>query len=48
MRGADVHEVIEWAERERGERTYTLYVCVRAEGLGLVRLAGTDPTGRDA
>jgi hypothetical protein len=41
---ADVGQVIEWAEGERGNRTYTLYVCVEKDGLGLVRLAGADPT----
>jgi hypothetical protein len=42
--GADVHEVLAWAEANRGDRTYTLYACVPQDGLGLVRLAGEDPT----
>jgi hypothetical protein len=41
--GADVDEVIAWAEKQAGQRTYVLYVCVPANGLGLVRLAGADP-----
>lgn len=40
--GADVDQVIAWAEAHRRERTYVLYVCVPADGLGLVRLAGVD------
>lgn len=43
LSGADVAEVIAWAERQRGERTYVLYACVAHDGLGLVRLAGSDP-----
>ena len=41
--GADVGEVIAWAEARRDTRTYVLYVCVASDGLGLVRLAGADP-----
>lgn len=40
----DVAEVIRWAESNSGQRTFTVYVCVHAAGLGLVRLAGTYPT----
>lgn len=49
----DVYEVIAWAEAERGERTYELFIehVDRASGsgermkeLGLIRLAGDDPT----
>ncbi|MDN5919095.1 MAG: hypothetical protein L0I76_29040 [Pseudonocardia sp.] len=40
---ADVGQVIAWAEAQRGERAYVLYVCVPRDGLGLVRLAGVDP-----
>ncbi|GAA2224747.1 hypothetical protein N1031_00050 [Herbiconiux moechotypicola] len=46
----DVFEVIGWAEAERGERTYQLFVEElmeegnAAEGVRLVRLAGDDPT----
>lgn len=41
--GADVGEVLAWAEAERHGRTYVLYACVPHNGLGLARLAGTDP-----
>ncbi|MBT2497650.1 hypothetical protein J7E25_00910 [Agromyces sp. ISL-38] len=51
---ADVHEVIAWAEAERGERTYELFiehVDRRASGAGewieepgLIRLVGDNPT----
>jgi hypothetical protein len=46
----DVFEVIEWAEAERGERTYQLFVeepipeGLGTKGVRLVRLAGDDPT----
>lgn len=40
---ADVGQVIAWAEAQRGERAYVLYVCVPRDGLGLVCLAGVDP-----
>jgi hypothetical protein len=40
----NVAEVMAWAEAERGTRTYTLYACAERDGLGLVRLAGIDPT----
>ena len=44
--GADVVEVLRWAGQEAGERTFVLYLCHTNERgeLGLVRLAGTDPT----
>jgi len=42
--GADVSEIIGWAETERRGRTYVLYVCAPVNGLGLVRLQGSDPT----
>jgi hypothetical protein len=38
-----VTEVLGWAEAQRAGRTYVLYVCVPHDGLGLLRLAGTDP-----
>jgi hypothetical protein len=41
--GADVAEVIAWADSHRDARTYVLYVCVPGADLGLVRLAGIDP-----
>lgn len=44
LTGGDVQDVLEWAERHRGRRTYTLYACVDENGMGLVRLAGVDPT----
>jgi hypothetical protein len=47
--GADVQEVIAWVEATAGsDRTYSLYALLRSlEGqLGLVRLAGADPTRR--
>jgi len=43
---ADVSEVMKWAEATRGERTFVLYACVPHEGLGLVRLQGSDPNER--
>ncbi len=39
----DVGEVLAWAEERRGRRSYVLYACIPSRGLGLVRLAGTDP-----
>lgn len=44
LHGTDVHGAIDWAETQRGERTYTLYACAEVDGLGLIRLAGEDPT----
>jgi len=41
--GANVAEVLTWAEEERRGRTLVLYVCAPTDGLGLLRLAGTDP-----
>jgi hypothetical protein len=47
--GADLAEVLEWAERQRGQRTFVLYVCVSTDNrLGLVRLAGADPNAAKA
>jgi len=44
VRGADdVHEVIRWAGSDPAGRPYVLYVRVDQDGLGLVRLAGSDP-----
>jgi hypothetical protein len=47
---ADVREVLAWAEsRRREEQTYVLYTETRdQQGLGLLRLAGVDPTEPDA
>jgi len=45
IRGSDVVEVLRWAEEAKGERSFTAYLCLIDEvGLGLVLLAGTDPT----
>ena len=41
--GADVSEILGWAETERRGRTYVLYVCAPVSGLGLIRLQGSDP-----
>lgn len=41
--GSDVSEILERAETERRGRTYVLYVRVPLNGLGLVRLQGSDP-----
>lgn len=41
--GADVSEILGWAETERRGRTYVLYVCAPLNGLGLVLLQGSDP-----
>lgn len=43
----DVHEVLAWAAQTAGpRRTFTLYVEHSVDGSpGLIRLAGTDPTG---
>lgn len=40
--GADVSEILEWAETERRGRTFVLYVCAPLNGLGLVRLQASD------
>lgn len=47
VEGAEAPEVLAWALREATpNRTFTLWVRVddRENGLGLVRLAGVDPT----
>jgi hypothetical protein len=41
--GGDVSEVMAWAEANAAGRTFVLYACVRHDGVGLVRLLGTDP-----
>ncbi|MGA3214833.1 MAG: hypothetical protein ABSD97_03985 [Acidimicrobiales bacterium] len=43
VNGADVVKVLAWAEAWRAGRTFVLYACVPHDGLGLVRLVGTDP-----
>jgi hypothetical protein len=45
VRDANVIDVLGWAEQERGDRTFTLYLRRdEASGIGLVLLAGSDPT----
>lgn len=39
-------EVMAWAEAQRSGRTFILYACVPYDGLGLLRLAGSDPNAR--
>ena len=48
--GADVHEVLDFADRQAAGRTYSLWVCLpaRNNGVNLVRLAGWDPPAGDA
>lgn len=41
--GADVTDVLAWAELRRGDRTFVLYACVPRDRLGLIRLLGHDP-----
>lgn len=41
--GADVESVLEWAESEKGDRSYVLYVRATIDGIGLLRLQGHDP-----
>lgn len=43
IEGADVPEVLAWAEEKRNARTFVLYACVPRDGLGLLRLHGCDP-----
>jgi hypothetical protein len=48
--GADVQEVLHWADSNGRGRTYSLWVCITAqngEGVKLVRLAGWDPPAGD-
>ena len=45
LSGADVNEVLVWANEERDGRTFTLYLQRDdLSGRGLVLLAGIDPT----
>lgn len=46
LSGGDVGDVLLWADRNATEdETYTLYATAStADGLGLIRLAGDDPT----
>lgn len=43
LTGADVTEVIAWAQTHRGRRGFVVYACVPRDGLGLLRLTGSDP-----
>jgi hypothetical protein len=45
--GADVDEVLNWAQARAAGRQFVVYVeatCAQPDGLGLVRLLGADPT----
>lgn len=46
LSGGDVLQVLSWADGNAAEgETYVLHVAVgTADGLGLIRLAGVDPT----
>jgi hypothetical protein len=46
VEGADVAEVLAWVDTRRGNRTFVLYACVPRDGLGLLRLHGSDPNDR--
>ncbi|EYR62014.1 hypothetical protein N866_12755 [Actinotalea ferrariae CF5-4] len=46
LRDADVVEVLAWAQDQAAGRTFVLYACVPGDGLGLVRLQGSDPNAR--
>jgi hypothetical protein len=43
---ADVAGVMAWAEAQRNGRAFALYACVPYDGLGLLRLKGSDPNAR--
>jgi hypothetical protein len=48
--GADVSEVLAWADLNAAGRTYSLWACLPARdavGVNLVRLAGWDPPAGD-
>jgi len=44
--GADVSEVLTWAEKRRCDQTFVLYAYLPRDGLGLLRLHGCDPNER--
>lgn len=46
LKDADVVDALTWAENQRADRTFVLYACVPSDGLGLVRLHGSDPNAR--
>ena len=42
--GAAIDEVIAFAQRERGDRSFVIYACVPRDGIGLIRLIAAGPT----
>jgi hypothetical protein len=45
VESSDVREVVAWADSHRSARgDYVLYAVAPFDGLGLIKLAGTDPT----
>ena len=50
LHGGDVVDVLTWAQAQaqaqRAGRSFVVYVCVPGDGLGLVRLQGSDPNAR--
>ena len=47
IEGADVQEVLAWADADASHRAYGLYVCSTCEGVpGLIRLNGPDRTAQ--
>jgi hypothetical protein len=42
----EVTAVMDWAESQKGDRTFVLYACVTRDGLGLLRPAGRSPNER--
>lgn len=43
--GGDVPDVLAWIDEQRRDRGFTLWAAVaQPDGIGLVRLAGVDPT----
>jgi hypothetical protein len=47
IEGADVREVLAWADADASRRPYILYVCSTSDGEpGLIRLSGQDPTAQ--
>ena len=46
LHGGDVVDVLTWAQAQRAGRSFVVYVCVPGDGLGLVRLQGSDPNTR--
>lgn len=45
LSGADVTDVLGWAEKHAVGRSFSVYVVLsRGDGLGSIRIAGIDPT----